>query len=214
MNSLSDFDQSRSDKSVLIVDDNSVNLQILSTIIIAQGYTVHLASSGLEALTIVRSESISIILLDIRMPEMDGFEFCRQLKADPQTQDIPVIFISAYNDEQSILTGFELGAVDFISKPFLKEEVLARLRNHLRMEDMRLQLLQQRIGLEDVNEKLEAEIDQRKLNEDLLGKQIISLTKPVNSDKDVRFPDLFDLAEIQKLQDQFCESIWSRFNHY
>ena len=206
MNSLSDFDQSRSDKSVLIVDDNSVNLQILSTIIIAQGYTVHLASSGLEALTIVRSESISIILLDIRMPEMDGFEFCRQLKADPQTQDIPVIFISAYNDEQSILTGFELGAVDFISKPFLKEEVLARLRNHLRMEDMRLQLLQQRIGLEDVNEKLEAEIDQRKLNEDLLGKQIISLTKPVNSDKDVRFPDLFDLAEIQKLQDQFAKA--------
>ncbi len=206
MNSLGDFDQSRSDKSVLIVDDNSVNLQILSTIIIAQGYTVHLASSGLEALKIVRSELISIILLDIRMPEMDGFEFCRQLKADPQTQDIPVIFISAYNDEQSILTGFELGAVDFISKPFLKEEVLARLRNHLRMEDMRLQLLQQRIGLEDVNEKLEAEIDQRKLNEDLLGKQIISLTKPVNSDKDVRFPDLFDLAEIQKLQDQFAKA--------
>ena len=204
MNSLTDFDRNRFDKSVLIVDDISSNLQLLSAIISPQGYSVYLASSGLEAMKIVKSKSVSIILLDIRMPEMDGFEFCRLLKADPQIQDIPVIFISAFDDEQSILTGFQLGGVDFISKPFRKEEILARLRNHLRLADMRVQLLHQKIELADINEKLQAEIGQSKLKEDLMGKQIVSLTKPNNSDKDVHFHDLFDLIEIQRLQDQFA----------
>jgi len=204
MNSLTDFDRNRFDKSVLIVDDISSNLQLLSAIISPQGYSVYLASSGLEAMKIVKSKSVSIILLDIRMPEMDGFEFCRLLKADPQIQDIPVIFISAFDDEQSILTGFQLGGVDFISKPFRKEEILARLKNHLRLADMRVQLLHQKIELENINEKLQTEINQSKLNEDLLGKQIVSLTKPNNSDKDVHFHDLFDLVEIQRLQDQFA----------
>lgn len=206
MNSLNDFDQSRSNKRVLIVDDNSANLQLLSAIITAEGYSVFLASSGLEAMKIAKSQYVSIILLDIRMPEMDGFEFCRQLKADPQIQDIPVIFISAYNDEQSILTGFQLGAIDFISKPFQKAEILARLKNHLRMEDMRVQLLHQKMDLEDINEKLQTRIDLGKQKEDLLGQQIVSLTKPVNSDQDVRFSDLFDMAEIQRLQDQFAQA--------
>jgi len=206
MNSLNDFDQDRFDKKVLIVDDVSANLQLLSLIVSSQGYSVIKATSGVEAMQIVKSSYISIILLDIRMPEMDGFEFCRQLKADPKIQDIPVIFISAFDDEQSILTGFQVGGVDFISKPFRKEEILARLKNHLRLADMRVQLLYQKIELEDINEKLQAEIKQRKQREILLGKQIRSLTKPVNSDQDVRFADLFDLAEIQKLQDQFAKA--------
>jgi PAS domain S-box-containing protein len=206
MNSLNDFDQGRSDKRVLIVDDNLANLQLLSAIVSAEGYSVILASSGLEAMTIVKSKYISIILLDIRMPVMDGFEFCKQLKADPQIQNIPVIFISAYNNEQSILTGFQLGAVDFISKPFRKTEILARLKTHLRLENMRVQLLNQKIDLEFINEKLQTKIDLGKQKEDLLGKQIVSLTKPVNSDQDVRFADLFDLTEIQRLQDQFAQA--------
>ncbi len=206
MDSLNDFDQNRSAKSVLIVDDISTNLQLLSLIVSSQGYTVIVTTSGAEALQIVKSRYISIILLDIRMPEMDGFEFCRKLKADPEIQDIPVIFISAFDDEQSILTGFQVGGVDFISKPFRKEEILARLRNHLRLADMRVQLLSQKIELEDINEKLQAEIIQRKQREVLLGKKISSLTKPVNSDQDIRFPDLFDLNVIQKLQDQFAKA--------
>jgi len=199
MDSLDDFDKSRSDKTVLIVDDVSTNLQLLSIIIRSQGYSILLASSGMEAMQIVRSKSISIILLDIRMPEMDGFEFCRQLKADPLIQDIPVIFISAFDDEKSILTGFEVGGVDFISKPFRKEEVLARLRNHLRLADMRVQLLCQKIELEDINERLQIEIDQRKKKE-------VLLTQPINLGQDIRFADLFDLTEIQKLQDQFAQA--------
>jgi PAS domain S-box-containing protein len=206
MASLDDFDQNRFDKSVLIVDDISVNLQLLSAIISAEGYAVILASSGMEAMQIVQSKTVSIILLDIRMPEMDGFEFCRLLKADPQIQDIPVIFISAFSDEQSIITGFQVGGVDFISKPFRKEEILARLRNHLHLADLRSQLLVQKIELENLNEKLQVRIDLGKQNEDLLEKQIVSLTKPVDSDKDVRFPDLFDMIEIQKLQDQFAQA--------
>jgi len=199
MNSLGDFDQNRSDKSVLIVDDVSANRQLLSVIVRSQGYSILLASSGLEAMQIARSKSISIILLDIRMPEMDGFEFCRQLKADPQIQDIPVIFISAFDDEQTISEGFQVGGVDFISKPFRKEEVLARLKNHLRIADMRVQLLCQNIDLEDTNEKLMAEIDQRKRKE-------VLLTQPLNLDQDVHFLDLFDLDEIQNLQDQFAQA--------
>ena len=199
MNSLSDSDQNLSDKNVLIVDDVSANLQLLSLIVKSQGYTVFQASSGIEALQIAKSKSISIILLDIRMPEMDGFEFCRQLKADPQIQDIPVIFISAFDDEQTIAAGFQVGGVDFISKPYRKEEVLARLGNHLRMADMRVQLLCQNIELEDINEKLKDEIDRRKRKE-------ILLTQPLNLDQDVHFLDLFDLPEIQKLQDQFANA--------
>jgi len=206
MDSLDEFDQNRFEKNVLIVDDISANLQLLSAIISAQGYSVSLASSGLEAMKIVRSKSVSIILLDIKMPEMDGFEFCRQLKSDPQIQDIPVIFISAFDDEQAILTGFQVGGVDFISKPFRKEEILARLRNHLHLADMRVHLLNQKIDLEVINEKLQTEVKQRKLSEVLLGEQISSLTKPLNLDQDVRSPELFDLAEIQKLQDQFAQA--------
>jgi len=201
-----DFDQSRSHLSVLIVDDIPENLRLLSAIISAEGYAVILASSGFEAMKIVKSKSISIILLDIRMPEMDGFELCRLLKADPQVQDIPVIFISAYDDEQSILTGFQVGGVDFISKPFRKVEILARLRNHLRLAGKRIQLMHQKIELEDINQKLQTEVNQKKQREILLGKQISSLTKPVNSDQDILFLDLFDLDEIQRLQDQFAQA--------
>jgi len=207
MVSLNDFDQRRNGINVLIVDDNSTNLQLLHAIVSTEGYCVILSSSGREALDIVRSKSISIILLDVRIPDMDGFELCKQLKADPQTQDIPIIFISAFNDEQSILTGFQLGGVDFISKPFRKEEVLARLKNHLRLEGMRIQLLCKKIELEDINEQLEAEIKQRKLKEELMGKQIVSLTQPANSDSDINFSDLFNLEEIQKLQDQFAKAM-------
>jgi len=201
-----DFDQGRSYLSVLIVDDIPENLRLLSAIISAEGYAVILASSGFEAMKIVKSKSISIILLDIRMPEMDGFELCRLLKADPQVQDIPVIFISAYDDEQSILTGFQVGGVDFISKPFRKVEILARLRNHLRLAGKRIQLMHQKIELEDINQKLQTEVNQKKQREILLGKQISSLTKPVNSDQDILFLDLFDLDEIQRLQDQFAQA--------
>jgi len=201
-----DFDQGRSHLSVLIVDDIPENLRLLSAIISAEGYAVILASSGFEAMKIVKSKSISIILLDIRMPEMDGFELCRLLKADPQVQDIPVIFISAYDDEQSILTGFQVGGVDFISKPFRKVEILARLRNHLRLAGKRIQLMHQKIELEDINQKLQTEVNQKKQREILLGKQISSLTKPVNSDQDILFLDLFDLDEIQRLQDQFAQA--------
>ena len=206
MNSLDDFDQNRSDKVVLIVDDVPTNLLLLSEIIGNQGYSILLASSGLEAIQVLKSKSVSIILLDVRMPDMDGFELCKQVKADSNTNDIPIIFLSAFDDEQSILTGFQVGGVDFISKPFRKEEILARLKNHLRLADMRIQLLHQKIELEDINGKLQAKIDQGKQKEDLLGEQIVSLTKPINSDKDIRFPDLFDLTEIQKLQDQFAQA--------
>ena len=206
MDSLNGFDQCNSDKSVLIVDDVKTNLLLLSEIISAQGYTVILASSGLEAIQVLKSKSVSVILLDVRMPVMDGFELCEQVKANPKTCDIPVIFISAFDDEESILKSFQLGGVDFVTKPFRKQEILARLRNHLRLSEMRVQLLHQKITLEKTNKKLQTEIKLRKQKQDLLKEQILSFTKPTTSRQDIRFEDLFDIAEVQKLQDQLSKA--------
>ena len=121
--------------NVLIVDDADENLKFLSEILIADGYSVSQASSGEQAIMMIKAQLPGIILLDVMMPEMDGFEVCRQLKADPETTTIPVIFISALGDEQSKLQGFQVGGVDYITKPFRKVEILARVRVHINLRN-------------------------------------------------------------------------------
>ncbi len=120
--------------SVLIVDDNSKNLQVLADILGGEHYKVALAKDGGKALTFVRKRRPDLILLDIMMPHLDGFEVCKQLKADTETRDIPVIFISALTDTQDKLRGFRAGGVDYVTKPFQKEEVLARVKTHLELK--------------------------------------------------------------------------------
>ncbi len=141
--------------SVLIVDDTDENLKFLSNILIADGYSVAQANSGEQAFVSLKAQWPGIILLDVMMPEMDGFEVCRKLKADPETSNIPVIFISALGDEQSKATGFDLGAVDFITKPFRKVEILARVKTHLNLYQLQFEL-------KEKNNILEAEILIRK----------------------------------------------------
>jgi signal transduction histidine kinase len=143
-------------KSIVIVDDTPENLRLLAQILNEQGYRVRSAPNGERALATVQKESPDLILLDIVMPDMDGFEVCRQLKADPERKDIPVIFISALNEIFDKVTAFSIGAVDYITKPFQIEEVLARVRTHLALEDMRQRLHEQNQLLQEQNYELEA----------------------------------------------------------
>jgi len=129
--------------SIVIVDDNPNNLQVLSSILQQEGYKVRPALSGELALRAIAASPPDLVLLDVRMPGMDGYQTCQRLKAQPETADIPVIFISALNEAEDKLTAFDVGAVDYVSKPFQAAEVLARVRAQLQLHRMqrRLELL-------------------------------------------------------------------------
>ncbi len=121
---------------ILVVDDSTANLQLLMNLLTEQGYTIYPASDGELALEFVQSTLPDLILLDIKMPGMDGFEVCRRLKADDRSASIPVIFLSALEDEHDKVKAFQAGGVDYITKPFQQEEMLARVRIHLRMREL------------------------------------------------------------------------------
>ena len=123
--------------SVLIVDDNPNNLQVLMALLEQAGYKVRPALSGEIALRAVEVSLPDLILLDVRMPGIDGYETCRRLRANEKSQDIPVIFISAMNDMEDKLQGFRAGGVDYIAKPFQTEEVLARVMTHVQLRRIR-----------------------------------------------------------------------------
>ncbi len=120
-----------SDSVIFIVDDNVNNLQLLGGLLKQVGYKIQLLQSGLAAINSLHHNVPDLILLDIMMPEMDGFEVATRLQADTKFARIPIIFISANNDEQSIVRGFECGGRDYISKPFIESELLARVKNQL-----------------------------------------------------------------------------------
>lgn len=120
--------------NILIVDDTPNNLRLLSTILTEEGYEVGKALSGPIALRSVQAAPPDLILLDINMPEMNGYEVCERLKADEQTKEIPVIFISALDDVLDKVKAFSVGGVDYITKPFQAQEVLARVQNHLNIQ--------------------------------------------------------------------------------
>jgi DNA-binding response OmpR family regulator len=115
---------------ILVVDDNPDTLLIVEKILKQAGYSVTCKESGKETLEAAKSVNFDLILLDIGMPEMDGFEVFRQLKKDPTTKDIPVIFLTIKDEFNYIKKGFELGAADYLTKPFYKFEILARVRPH------------------------------------------------------------------------------------
>jgi len=133
-------EQTHSTADILIVDDVSLNLELLTQILTYAGYSVRAALSGALALAAVEHKIPDLILLDIRMPEMDGFEVCRQLKASGATRDVPVIFISGLQDSADKIQGFDVGGLDYITKPFDQAEVLARVRIHLDLHGMQKSL--------------------------------------------------------------------------
>ena len=140
---------------ILVVDDTPHNVRLLSIILSQQGYQVRKALNAERAIAAVQEFPPDLILLDVMMPEMNGYQVCEQLKASPKTRSIPVIFLSALDDVSDKVKAFEVGAVDYITKPFQEKEVLARVENHLTIQS------QQRL-LEEQNSRLEKEIKERK----------------------------------------------------
>ena len=135
-------------RSILVVDDNSDNLRLLAQFLTEHNYKARLATNGSRALATVLKEPPDLILLDVMMPGIDGFEVCRQLKADLQTASIPVIFISALHETIDKVKAFSLGGVDYISKPFQEEEVLARVKTHLSISNLQRRLAKKNTELE------------------------------------------------------------------
>ena len=154
--------------TVLVVDDNQTNLEALSDYLTQFKLTVLLKQDGERALELLTRKVPDLILLDIIMPGMDGFETCRHIKENPLTQDIPVIFMSALSDTVDKLTGFEVGAVDYITKPFQYTEVLARVKAHLTIRQLQRNLHAQNFRLQELLEKERKTLErERKIMEDL-----------------------------------------------
>jgi len=149
---------------VLFVDDDTTNLTILIEIL-REKYTVLIAKNGEKALELARTKHPDIILLDIILPGMDGYEVCRILKGDPTTRDIPIIFVSGESESEKITAGFNAGSVDFVTKPFNGEEVIARVETHLSIKRMEAQLNNQNVILEKKVEERSAELHE--LNKEL-----------------------------------------------
>ena len=125
---------------ILIVDDNQKNIQVLGNILREEGYRIAVAFNGYKAIEIAENIHPTLILLDVMMPEIDGFQVCENLKSKPATRSIPVIFLTAKVEDEDILKGFHKGGVDYITKPFKKEELLARVRTHITLEVTKRQL--------------------------------------------------------------------------
>ncbi|HEY9903294.1 MAG TPA: response regulator [Candidatus Sericytochromatia bacterium] len=141
------------ENTILVVDDTPTNLQVLFDVLSEQGYRVAIAKNGETALQRVQSSEPNLILLDVMMPGIDGFETCQRLKANPATRDIPVIFMTALSDSVDQVKGLSLGAVDYITKPIQHEEVLARIRVHLQLRNA-TRIMEQRTN--ELNQALES----------------------------------------------------------
>lgn len=122
---------------ILAVDDTPASLRLLTSILKEEGYEVRSAISGELALRAAVNSPPDLVLLDIRMPGMDGYEVCRRLKAQPETREVPVIFVSAVSETDEKVRGFEIGAVDFVTKPYQRDELMARVRTHLELNRLR-----------------------------------------------------------------------------
>lgn len=140
--------------NILVVDDNKNNLFVLGSVLRGAGYRIAAALSGLEAIDLLKDNRFDLILLDIRMPGIDGIETCRRLMADPATKDIPVLFISAVEDKDLIVSAFAAGGKDYIGKPFEQRELLARV-------ETQFEILRAKRELEELNRGLEIKVEER-----------------------------------------------------
>ena len=156
------------ESKILIVDDVPANLDLLRQTLESKAYNIFVAPSGELALSIVRRAVPDLILLDVVMPGMDGFETCRRLKANPTTADIPVIFLTAKGEPDSVLEGFRAGGVDYITKPFQNEEVLLRIETHLKIDRLTKVLIEANTELATMNKNLQQEIARREKVEEAL----------------------------------------------
>ena len=157
---------------ILVIDDTPENLALLSQMLTEKGYKVRSVTKGSTAIRGAKAVPPELILLDVKMPEMNGYEVCQQLKADDRTKDIPIIFISALGDVFDKVKAFQVGGVDYITKPFQVEEVLARLDTHLTIRNLQLEL-------EAQNLQLQQEISDKNAAEDKFAKAFRACPNPI-----------------------------------
>ncbi|MCS6813036.1 MAG: EAL domain-containing protein [Cyanobacteria bacterium] len=153
---------------ILIVDDTVQNLRLLSTMLRKEGYNVRQALNGHMAMTAIHTSLPDLILLDVMMPDVDGYSICQQLKAEPTTADIPVIFLSALGSPVDVVKGFQVGGVDYITKPFHVEEVLIRVANHLTLKAATREI-------QELNAQLEARVKERTQQLEIANAQLLDM---------------------------------------
>lgn len=134
------MDDVLSTSEIVVVDDNENNLRLLQNVLAARGYTVHAADNGPDALAMMQTQIPDLVLLDVDMPHMDGYEVCAVMKRSPSLQDVPVMFISAMDQVEDKVKAFQVGGVDYVTKPFRYEEVLARVNTQLTLYHQRREL--------------------------------------------------------------------------
>ena len=177
MSTMNNILEKNSEGTILIVDDNLANLKILATLLKDHNYQVKKAIDGESALIAIETDTPDLILLDIKMPDLNGYEVCERLKANLKTQNIPIIFISALNEVFDKVKAFEVGGIDYITKPFQEEEVLARVKSQLTIQ-------KQKQLLEKERETLKQEIKQRKEAEAILYQSRALISGILNSSLD------------------------------
>lgn len=182
---------------ILIVDDVPDNIQVAMNILREEQYDFSFATTGEEALRLLSQDSFELVLLDVMMPEIDGFEVCRRIKADAALREIPVIFLTAKIDADSIARGFEVGAVDYLTKPFHPSELIARVKNHLELYTAKVILRQHNLALET-----KAKYEQKRLLSELEESQkeiIYVLTELMESTSDETGRHIRRVAEMSRL---------------
>jgi two-component system, sensor histidine kinase and response regulator len=179
--------------NILLVDNIPSNLNFLSDILSQEGFGIILATHGKEAVTTARRELPDLILLDVAMPDMDGYSVCQELKGDPSSRDIPVMFLTARNEREDIIRGFEVGAVDYIMKPFSYTELVARVKTQLELRNKTQQL-------QSVNMRLEEIVRQRTAELQNSNKNLFELNR--------KLKDAYEeLSNLHKVKDEFMRHI-------
>ena len=164
-----EFESNKKIDSILVIDDSPTNLEILHDVLGSAGYEVLVEMDGASGIEQVESNPPDLILLDVMMPKIDGFETCRRLQANPSTKNIPIIFITALTEAEEKVKGLGLGAVDYITKPFEQEEVLARISLHLKLRKLNIELDKQKqeleIRVQERTSELSQTLDELKLSQ-------------------------------------------------
>ncbi|HIK29347.1 MAG: response regulator [Oscillatoriaceae bacterium SKW80] len=193
--------------NILVVDDNVDNVRLLSHILASQGYFVRKSLNGKIAIEVAHRVIPDLILLDINMPGMDGYEVCQHLKASEVTRHIPIIFISAFDRVNDKVRAFEMGGHDYITKPFQEQEVLARIRNQLIIQQQRQQLIQQQQLLIQKNQQLEKQVQERQRAEDEVKRLNCDLERRIQ-DRTIELQQALNFeATIKRIFDRLRDSL-------